>query len=139
MGIKLHVRALSEEEEIKKIHAQLWNCSGNMLQRINPPSVACWLAKYNGEIVAPAIISPCADCFGGKVATQYPALFMIDSLSRFVNCSWLINRASIHDGQLFMNDGVRTIGKPRRVITVRGGPTLPGQLGLNRVTHSGGK
>ena len=51
---------------------------------------------------------------------------MIDSLSRFFNCAPLINRASIHDVQVFMSEWVRTIGKPRRIITDRGGPTLSG-------------
>ena len=98
----------------------------NALQRITPPQVARWLAKYNGEIVALGIISPFTDCFDGKMAKEYPALFMIDSLSRFINCALLINRASIHAGQVFMNDWVRTIGKPMGIITDRGGPTLSG-------------
>ena len=84
MGLKLPVRVLSEDE-IKKIHAQLGHCSENTLettiraaqmhvdssailkvlrecgcqnalQRITPPQVSCWLAKYNGGIVAMDII-----------------------------------------------------------------------------------
>ena len=63
---------------------------------------------------------------GGEIAMEYPALLTIDSLSRFINCSLLINRSSIHAGQVFMNDWARTIGNPRRIFTVRGGPTLSG-------------
>ena len=153
--LKLHVRALSEEE-VKKIHVQLGHCSEdapettiraaqmhvdssaiqkvfrvcgrqNALQRITPPQMACRLAKYNGGIAALDIVFPFTDCFEGKIARDYPALFMIDSLPRSINCSMLIARASIRAGQVFMGDWVRAIGKPRRIITDRGGPTLPGE------------
>ena len=53
-------------------------------------------------------------------------MFTIDSLTRFVNCSLLIARASIRGDQVFMGDWVRTIGKPRRIIADRGRPTLSG-------------
>ena len=154
MELKLPARVLSEGE-IKKIHVQLGHCSENTLettirvaqmhvdssliqkvldkcgcqtavQRITPPQVACWLGKYNGEIIALDIIYPFKDCFNEKIAKEYPALFMIDSLSRFINCTLLINRASIHATQIFLNDWVGTIGKPRRIITDQGGPTLAG-------------
>ena len=38
-----------------------------------------------------------------------------------------MNRASGHAAQIFINDWVRTLGKPRRIITDRGGPTLQGE------------
>ena len=56
---------------------------------------------------------------------------MIDSLSRFANCTLLINKASGHAAQIFLDDWVRTLGKPRRIITDRGGPTLQGEAWAN--------
>ena len=157
MELKLPARVLSGDE-IKKIHAQLGHCSENTLgttnraaqmhvdssaikkvlgdfgrqtvaQRITPPQVAFWLGKYNGEIVALGIISPFTDCSEEKIAAGYPDLFAIGGLSRFINCTLLINRASIRAGQAFLNDWVRTVGKPRRIITDKGCPTLSGPRG----------
>ena len=154
MELKLPVIVLAEEE-IRKIHAQLGHCSGNTmettilaaqmhvdspaiqkvvrecgrqnaLQRITPPQVASRLAKYNGEIVALDIAFPFTDCFEGEIAKDCAVLFTVGSLSRFINCTLLIARASIHAGQVFMNDWARTIGNTRRIITDRGGPALPG-------------
>ena len=71
---------------------------------------------------------PFDDCLVGEVAKDSPALFAIDSLSRFVNCSLLVGRAAEHVGQTFANDWVRTIGKPRRIITDSGGPSLAGNF-----------
>ena len=77
-------------DELGRIRLQLGHCSGNALvsvlkaaqmhgesaliqklyldckcqsavQRIAPPTVACWLSKYNGEIVALGIIFPFKD------------------------------------------------------------------------------
>ena len=90
----------------------------------SPPNVACWLSNYNGEIVALGIIFPFKDCCDGKSNKQFPALFAIDSLSRFINCSLLIGRSAEHVGQNFVNDWVRTIGKSRRLIDDAGGPSL---------------
>ena len=86
------------------------------------------MAKYNGEIVAIDIVFPFADCFGGELAKEYPALFTTDSLSRCINCSPLIARDSTRASQVFMNEWVRIIGKARRVITDRGRPTLSGAV-----------
>ena len=156
MEIRLPVSSLTFEE-LKRIHLQLGHCSENTLlsvikaaqlhgekslieklyadckcqvavQRITPPNVACWLAKYNGEIVAIDIIFPFKDCCEEKLHKQFPALFMIDSLSRFINCSMLIGRTAEHVGSVFVNDWVRTIGKPRRIITDAGGPSLTGNF-----------
>ena len=152
--MKLPSRVLSKEE-VTKIHIQLGHCSENTLvttiraaqmhcylvviqdvlakcgcqtavRRITPPVVASTAAKYNGEIIALDIIFPFTNCFDGRISKEHPALFMIDSLSRFVNCTLLVNRASGYAAQVFINDWVRTLGKPRRIITDRGGPTLQG-------------
>ena len=153
-AMKLPAIVLSEDG-IRKTNAQLGHCSGNTLgstiregrahvyssaiqraleirgrqaeiQRIAPPSAACCLAKYDGETVDIDIIFPLADCFEEQVANGRHAMFAIDSLSRFVNCSILTNRSSIPAGKVFTNDWVRTIDKPRRIIADRGGPTFPG-------------
>ena len=108
------------------------------VRRITLPSVEIWMTKYNGEIIAMGIISPFADCFGERIAKDYPALFMIDSLSRFINCSWLIARASEHAGRIFMDDCVRPLGKPRRIISDKGGPTLAGKIWTD-VSHTFGR
>ena len=153
--MKLPVRILSKDE-VAKIHVQLGHCSENALltttrsaqmhcdlsviqtmmgkcgcqtavRRITLPPVASMAAKFNGEIIALDIIYPFTDCFDEKISKEFPALFMIDSLSRFVNCALLINRASGHASQIFLDDWVGTLGKPRRIITDRGGPTLQGE------------
>ena len=154
MEIRLPVESL-DLAELKRIHLQLWHCSENTsktvlksaqmhgdpaliqklftdckcqvaAQRITSPTVACWLSKYNGEIIALEIIFHSMIAGGEKVSKEFPALFTIDSLSRFINCSLLISRTAEHCGQTFLNDCVRTIGKPRRIITDAGGPTLTG-------------
>ena len=40
----------------------------------------------------------------------------------------LIARSAEHVGQTFLNDWVRAIGKPRRIITDAGGPSLTGNF-----------
>ena len=68
----------------------------NAVRRIALHSVACRLGKYHGEIVAMDIISPFGDCFDGRIATEYHALFATDILSMPIKCSLLIARASEH-------------------------------------------
>ena len=147
--------ALSEEE-VEKNHAQLRHCSGNTLpatiraakmhfdlaamqkmltkcgrqtavQRITLPPVASWMGKYNGDAIALDIICPFADCFEERIAEEFPSLFTIGSLSRFINCSLLIARASARAGQLFLEEWVRNLGKPRRIIADKGGTALSGK------------
>ena len=98
-------------------------------RRIAHPSVACWLGKYNGEIADLDIISQFADCVDEELGNEYPSLLMIGSLPRCINCPVVITKASIHSGHVFMNDWVSTIGKPRRAIADRGGPTFQGPHG----------
>ena len=95
--------------------------------RITHPSVACWVAKYNGELVAFDIISPIADSFDVKSAKEYPSSFTIYILSGFAIGSLLITSHSIRAWQVFTDDLVRSIGTPRRVIADLGGTTLYGE------------
>ena len=163
LEIRLPLRTLCLGD-LKRIHLQLGRCSENTLrsvskaaqmnggneviqklffdckcqvavQRIAPPTVAWRLGKYNGEIAALDIIFPFADCMAEKVSKDFAALFMIDSLSRFINCTsrfinctLLIALDAEHVGQTFLIDWVRTIGKPRRIITDAGGPNLTGDF-----------
>ena len=55
-------------------------------------------------------------------------LFTIGSISRFINCALLAGRSAEHVGQAIVNDWVRTIGKPRRIIADAGGPILTGNV-----------
>ena len=93
---------------------------------IAPPTVACWLSKYNGEIVALGIIFPFDDCLAEKVSGDSPALFTIGSLSRFINCSWPVARSAVHVGQTFLSDRARTVGNLMGLIADDGGPSSTG-------------
>ena len=99
-------------------------------RRIAQPTVACRLAQYNGDVEALDIISAFSGRVGSRISKEYPALFAIDSLSRFINRSLLIARTSDHVGQTFANDWVRAIGKPRRLIADAGGLSMAGNLWL---------
>ena len=97
-------------DEIKKIRDRLGNCSENTMEttiratrthvgssaiqeglrifglrnaipRIAHPDVACWVAKYNGEIAAIDIISSFPNCTDGESAREYAALFARDKCS----------------------------------------------------------
>lgn len=140
VGIKLTARTLTFGE-LKRMHLQLAHGSAHSLmtvlrsaqmngegesiqklvgeckcqtaaRRISPPTVECRRAKYNGAVATLDIIFPSAGCFAGRISNEYPALFTIGSLSRFINCSLLIPRPADHVGQTFANDWVRTIGYP---------------------------
>ena len=52
---------------------------------------------------------------------------MIDGLSRFVNCSLLSRLSGECVVQTFINDWVRTLGKPRRILLDNGGPGFKNQ------------
>ena len=154
MEIRLPVKSLNLAD-LKMIHLQLGHCSENTLitvlrsaqmhgdsalirklfndrkcqvdaQRIAPHTAACWLSKYNGEIVAMDVIFPFADCLAAKVAQDFASLFTIDSLSRFINCPMLIARPAEHAGRTFLGDRGRAIGKPRWLLTEAGGPSSTG-------------
>ena len=98
------------------------NCQAGV-HRVTPPNVSCWIAKYNGEVVAVDICYPFTDAHkeitnGGK----FPALIMVDILSRYVNCSLIPKVTGGHVTAAFLNDWVRPLGKPRRVLMDQGGP-----------------
>ena len=105
--------------------AQLYrecNCQSGV-RRLAPPNGPCGIAKYNGEVVAVDSCYPFADAHkeitnGGK----FPALIMVDSLRRYVNCSSIPKVSVEYAEDAFLNDWVRPLGKPRRVLMDQGRP-----------------
>ena len=98
------------------------NCQAGV-HRVPPPNVSCWVAKYNGEVVSVDTFYPFAEphkeiAIGGKL----PALITVGSLPRYVNCSLIPKVTGEHVPAAFLNDWVRPLGKPRRVLMGQGGP-----------------
>ena len=139
------------KEELKKLHLNLGHCSEHTLitmlraahisipteaieqlykecncqagvHRITAPNVSCWMSKYNGEVVGIDICYPFLESHPEVQGGKSPALIMVDSLSRYVNCSLIGKLTGENVLQTFLNDWVRPLGKPRRILMDNGGP-----------------
>ena len=90
------------------------------VHRATPPHVSCWVSKYNGEVVAVdaryPFIQSNTEIQGGK----WHVIFIVDSLSRYANCSWMKKLEGVVEK--FPNGWVRARGIPRRIITDGLGP-----------------
>ena len=86
------------------------------------------MSKYNGEVVAVDICYPCLDAHPDVNGGKSPSLIMIGSLSRYANCSLMpqiSGKCALDD---FLNDCVRPLGKPRRILMDNGCPGLKNHL-----------
>ena len=93
----------------------------NAVRRITTPPHFTMVSKYNGEIAAVDLGYPFADIRSAIKAKQFHALIMADSLSRCANCSFLPEITGRETTTAFVNDWMRTLGKPRRIILDIGG------------------
>ena len=86
------------------------------------------MSKYNGEVVAIDICYPFLDAHPDVNGGKSPALILIDSLSSYVNCSPMpqISGKCVLDA--FLNDWVRPLGKPRRILLDNGCPGFKNHL-----------
>ena len=108
------------------------------VDRITPPLVSSVLARRAGGIVAVDICYPFVrvdierqeEIKNYKPNTNYhsrlAALVMVCALARFTVCSLLPNLTGDCVAVTFMNDWVRFLGKPRRLISDSGGPGFTG-------------
>ena len=108
------------------------------VDRITPPLVSSIMARRAGEIVAVDICYPFARIdverqeeihhydAGTNYHSRLAALIMVCALTRFTVCSLLSNLSADCVAVTFVNDWVRFLGKPRRIISDRGGPGFTG-------------
>ena len=108
------------------------------------PAITSWQYKYNGEVIGIDIVYPFRDWdihINRRTHQSVPrvkateetkektpaALLMVDALTRFVNCSILPKVTAEEVANTFVNDWVRCLGKPRRIILDHGGPGFTGR------------
>ena len=153
--------------ELRKIHLRLGRCSEftlrNMLQaakvvvpdelitrvptrctcagkvnRVTPPEISPWVAKFNGEIVGLDVVYPFVGSRAEKTTKTktfgIPALMMVCCLTRFCARSLLIDLKPKTVSEVFMDHWVRFVGKPRRLIMDGGSPGLVGKE-WDRLSH----
>ena len=144
-------RTSISKEELRKIHLHLGHCSQDTIttmlraahlhvpsemitelyksckcqigvHRMTPPNVSSWITKYNGEIIALDVCYPFVEAHPEINGGKSPALIVVDSLSRYINCSLLKRVTGDCILETLLNDWVRTLGKPRKILTDHHGP-----------------
>ena len=118
-------KVTATDEMITRLHAQC-SCSGQAT-RATPPKISSWIAKFNGEIVGIDIVYPFSGSPPSKTCTKISALMMVCCLTRFCALSILPDLTAQTTSTVFMNDWVRFVGKPRRIILDAGSPGLMGK------------
>ena len=113
-----------DNEQIKRV-LDGCNCKG-VAHRITPPKLTGRSSKFCGEIIGMDVVYPFTGTRNGVIGNLFPALLVIDCLSRFAICTLLPNvKAGTLTGVL-LNDWIRPIGKPRRIICDNGPPGMTG-------------
>ena len=107
-------------------------CRG-VANRVTPPKLSGWVARFNGEIIGIDVIHPFVDIkrrrFGhneGVCGKNPTALLISDCMSRFAVCSLVTDCKAATLIAVVLDDWVRTLGKPRRVIMDNGPPGMFG-------------
>ena len=144
------------DEELKRIHLHLWNCSENTLgklthtarkmvsqkrigqisdrctcspnlTRITTPKIPSRIEKYNGEILGIGLLYPFVNFRDYAAGRKIMELMAIWCLSRFFVCSISPSLAEDEVSPTFTNDWARSIGQPLRAIMRRRSPGMFGE------------
>ena len=111
-----------DDPQIQRVLAGC-TCRG-AVNRITPPKLTGWSSKFRGEIIGIDAAYPFVGTRQGKNGRLLPTLLIVDCLSRFSICAMLANvRAETVTGVL-LNDWIRPLGKPRRIIADQGSPGM---------------
>ena len=111
---------------------QKCSCHG-LVNRITPPKISSWIARFNGEIIGIDVVHPFMDIkrrrFGhneGVTGKNLTALLVVDCMTRFAVCSLVTDCKPSTLITVLLNDWIRTLGKPRRIIMDNGSPGMFG-------------
>ena len=132
--------------QVLKIHRHLSRCSGfamaNMLKassrtvgeaqirrvirgclckgvvgRITPPKIPGWMERFNGEIVGIDVLLSICWGDGRNHGVNYLSLLMVDCVTRFAICSLVVDTKAATLISILLNDWIRPLGNPWRIIT----------------------
>ena len=104
-----------------------------MVNRSTPPKISSWVARFNGEIIGVDVVRPFVDTkrrrFGhndGVAGKNLTALLIVDCMARFDARFLVADCKTLTLITALLNDWIRTLGKPRRIIMDNGPPGMFG-------------
>ena len=105
-------------------------CKG-VVGQVAPPKITGRLARCSDEINGSDVVYPIVGVAVGVSWGNYMALLIVGCVSRFAICSLIVDCKAVKlINIIIINDRIRPIGKPRRII-MDAGP--PGMFGNERV------
>ena len=113
-----------DEDQLTRVLAGC-TCLG-VVRRATPPKLTGQSSKFCGEIIGLDVVYPLTVARSGVKGNVFPALLIVDCLSRFAICALLSNVRACTNTGVLLNDWIRHLGKPRRIICDNGPPGMTG-------------
>ena len=121
-------RTIVDREQIKRI---LGNCTcGGNLNRTDHPELTGRTSEFCGDVIGVDVVYPSVDTTETRKdmrCENFPALLIADRMSRCAICSLLKDLRAVTLNSTLMNDWIRPLGKPSRIIADIGSPGMTGR------------